>query len=312
MLSGIIIKISFLTIWRLVYVFNTSTLQHLFIWIGAGTALIALIWALVQTDCKKLLAWHSISQMGYILTAFGVGHALALTASFSHVLYHGLFKSLLFLCIGSVIHVTGERDIKRIGNLAGKIPVLTAIFLVAACSIAGIPPFNGFISKKLITSSLKQYPIVYYLLWTTSIGTVASFIKLSGIFRKRASQPARSVQNPDQLPSLAYVALIVIALFCLLTGIFGSSLTRHIFFLLFDQQWAFSISFYSLANILHTGLSVCIGLTIYLLIVSSPGQTITNIIRNVRLSFNTALLLFVLGFVVLAVFTLLLTSTSQL
>jgi formate hydrogenlyase subunit 3/multisubunit Na+/H+ antiporter MnhD subunit len=306
MLSGIIIKISFLTIWRLVYAFNTSTLQHLFIWIGAGTALIAVIWALAQTDCKKLLAWHSISQMGYILTAFGVGQPLSLTASFSHVLYHGLFKSLLFLCIGSVIHVTGERNIKRLGNLAGKMPVLMVIFLVAAFSIAGVPPFNGFVSKKLIVSSLKQYPVVYYVLWATGIGTVASFIKLSAIFRRRVGQSAFAVRDLDQLPSLAYVPLIVIAILCGLTGVFGNFLTRRIFFLLFAQQWTFSVSFYSLANLLNTGISVCAGLTLYLLIVSQPGRKIMDTLCNLRLSFNTALLFFVLGFVGLTVFTLLL------
>ena len=166
---GLVIKISFLSIWRLLAVFDMPALRHLFIWLGSGTALVAVFWALCQIDCKKLLAWHSISQMGYILTAFGAGHKLSSIASLYHLMNHALFKSLLFLCIGSVIGMTGKRNIKHLGRLGHRVPFLMILFFVGAFSIMGLPPFNGFISKKLIETGVKNYPVVSSALWLTGL-----------------------------------------------------------------------------------------------------------------------------------------------
>lgn len=303
-LSGVVIKISFLAIWRIVNVFQAVVVQKLFIWIGATTALIGVIWALSQIDCKQLLAWHSISQMGYILTSFGIGTPHSMTASYIHILNHALFKSLLFLCIGSVIHVTGERNVKKLGNLARALPVLMLAFLIGAFSIAGIPPFNGFVSKKFILYSVKTYPLAYYALWAAGVGTVASFIKLSGIFRKYKSQWEKDVVTAGKLPILAYVPMLFLAALCVITGIWGGSVIKRTFFLLFGGQYEFVYPFYSISGLLNTLLTVGVGMGVYLFIVSRPGQKMMSRIRALHLSFNISLLLLVAGFILFAVLTI--------
>jgi formate hydrogenlyase subunit 3/multisubunit Na+/H+ antiporter MnhD subunit len=305
MLSGVHLKISFLTIWRFVVIFEMHNLQTLLLWLGAGTALIAVIWALMQTDCKKLLAWHSISQMGYILAGFGTGHTLGLTASFLHVINHGLFKSLLFLSVGSVIHVTGERSLKQPGNLAGKFPVLTLMFLAGALSIAGIPPFNGFVSKKLLLLSVKRSSVIYIALWLASAGTVASFTKLSGIFRNPLKHPASASRYHHKLSHLAYIPLSILAFFCLVMGVFGRDLTNFLSTVLFGQPATFNLSFYTLTNLLDTVFALGIGILLYKVLISARGQKIAALMRQKFVSLDTALLWLVIGFLGLAAFVLL-------
>lgn len=305
MLSGIHLKVSFLAIWRLVLLFNMHTLQALLLWLGAATAVIGVLWALVQTDCKKLLAWHSISQMGYILAGFGAGHELGLTASFAHTINHGVFKSLLFLSIGSVIHATGERNLKRLGNLGRKYPVLMLVFLAGALSIAGIPPFNGFVSKKLLLLSVKKYPLAYAALWAASIGTVASFIKLSAIFRTYAGSLPIPAQPKHQYSPLVYIPLIMLALFCLLAGVFGSSLIHLLSTSLFGQPASFTLSFYTLKNLLDTLVAVGGGVLLYKLVVSPKVRKVTTVIRCSYVGLDTALRWLVIGFLGLALVSML-------
>jgi formate hydrogenlyase subunit 3/multisubunit Na+/H+ antiporter MnhD subunit len=301
-LSGIVIKISFLAIWRIVQVLDMLAIQELFLWIGAATALYAVICALAQTDYKQLLAWHSISQMGYILASFGAGTPLSMAASCTHIMNHALFKSLLFLCIGGVIHITRARNLKKIRNFSSPMPVLMMTFLIGAFSIAGFPPFNGFVSKKLIAYSVNDYPLVYYALWATSVGTVASFIKLSAIFRKTGQQRAMT-SAPGRLPILAYVPLVMLATLCVLTGVFGGFMTRQIFSLLFGQPADFGYPLYSLTSLINTGVSAGLGIAAYLFIRSRPGRKITDWILGQHLSLNTSLGLLVGGFILLSVLT---------
>ncbi len=305
MLSGILLKISFLTIWRFVHVFHMQSLQALLLWLGALTALLGVLWALVQTDCKKLLAWHSISQMGYILAGFGTGTPLGLTAAFLHTINHGVFKSLLFLSVGSVIHSTGERNIKRLGALAGKLPLLAVVFFAGTFSIAGIPPFNGFVSKKLLFLSVKGSPMLYYALWLAGIGTIASFTKLSGIFRPHAGLHAGSVHIQHPIGWFTYVPLSIMAGFCLLSGIFGTALTTAVSTFLLDAPIVLKYPIYSLANLGDTALAVGLGIGLYALVMQPAVQPITTRMSHMRVSLNTALLWLVIGFIGLAVVSIL-------
>ncbi|TVQ18896.1 MAG: hypothetical protein EA382_17100, partial [Spirochaetaceae bacterium] len=179
-LSGVVIKVSFLAMIRIVWTLSAGYLNELLLWIGAITSILAVVWALAQSDTKRLLAYHSISQMGYVLAAIGAATATSLTAGFSHAVNHALFKSLLFLVAGTAIRMTGERDLFRAPAIGRHAPILAAAFIVGALSISGIPPFNGFASKQLVGTALGGSP-AYLLLRITAVGTIASFIKVSRI-----------------------------------------------------------------------------------------------------------------------------------
>ncbi|MDY0093380.1 MAG: proton-conducting transporter membrane subunit [Candidatus Vecturithrix sp.] len=304
MLSGLVIKISFLSIWRLLDVFEMPAFRHLFVWVGAGTALIAVFWALCQTDCKKLLAWHSISQMGYIITAFGAGHALASVASLYHLINHALFKSLLFLCIGSVIIITGERNIKQLGSLGRHEPFLMVLFFVGAGSIMGLPPFNGFISKKLIQTSVKSFPLIASMLWLAGVGTMASFIKLSIIFRQNPYQAADVTPQPPAAACsrLSYLPLGFLASLCVLTGATPRFFREQIAVLLFGHELQGAFQLYSGINMLNTLIALLLGAVVYYAIFSHAGHRFSTMIRQWRMSFQASLIWCILGFMLLAIY----------
>ena len=120
-------------------------------WIGAFTALLAAVLACVQDDIKRVLAYSTVSQLGYMMTAIGAGVA---TAGFLHLLTHGLFKALLFLGAGAVIHAVGSNDLPRMGGLARRMPQTALLFIVGTLSLAGIPLFGGFLSKEEILGAV--------------------------------------------------------------------------------------------------------------------------------------------------------------
>ncbi|MEK7447086.1 MAG: NADH-quinone oxidoreductase subunit L [candidate division NC10 bacterium] len=120
-------------------------------WVGAFTALLAATLACVQSDIKRVLAYSTVSQLGYMMAAIGAGFA---SAGFLHLLTHGLFKALLFLGAGAVIHAVGSNDIFQMGGLRRSMPQTTIVFLVGTLSLAGIPLFGGFFSKEEILGAV--------------------------------------------------------------------------------------------------------------------------------------------------------------
>jgi NADH-quinone oxidoreductase subunit L len=120
-------------------------------WIGAVTALIAAVLACVQDDIKRVLAYSTVSQLGYMMTAIGAGFA---AAGFFHLLTHGVFKALLFLGAGAVIHAVHSNDLSRMGGLARQMPQTTIVFVIGTLSLAGIPLFGGFLSKEEILGAV--------------------------------------------------------------------------------------------------------------------------------------------------------------
>ncbi|NOT28066.1 MAG: NADH-quinone oxidoreductase subunit L [Acidobacteria bacterium] len=120
-------------------------------WVGAFTALLAAVLACVQDDIKRVLAYSTVSQLGYMMTAIGAGFA---SAGFFHLLTHGLFKALLFLGAGAVIHAVHSNDLPDMGGLARKMPQTAIVFLIGTLSLAGIPLFGGFLSKEEILGAV--------------------------------------------------------------------------------------------------------------------------------------------------------------
>lgn len=165
---------------RLNIVFLVAPNTSLFIaCIGAFTAIFAATIGTLQTDIKKILAYSTVSQLGFMFLAMGVG---SYVAGLFHLMTHAFFKALLFLGAGSVIHALHhEQNIRKMGGLFGKIKVTAITFLVGTVAIAGIPPFSGFFSKDLILEKVYQYPVYGPMLWT--VGIIAAFFTAFYMFR---------------------------------------------------------------------------------------------------------------------------------
>jgi NADH-quinone oxidoreductase subunit L len=129
----------------------TPSVLLIIAWIGAATALLAAVLACVQDDIKRVLAYSTVSQLGYMMTAIGAGFA---GAGFFHLLTHGLFKALLFLGAGAVIHAVHSNDLSNMGGLARRMPQTAVVFLVGTLSLAGMPFFAGFLSKEEILGAV--------------------------------------------------------------------------------------------------------------------------------------------------------------
>lgn len=306
-LSGVLIKVSFFAMMRILVTFRAAYLNDLLLWIGAVTALVAVVWALAQTDAKRLLAYHSISQMGYILAAFGTASAIATTAAFAHAVHHALFKSLLFLVAGTAISMTGSRDVYRMTPIGRRAPFLAAAFLVGALSIAGVPPFNGFTSKQLISGALEGHP-AYVLLWITAVGTTASFIKISRIVMPgprldaSAAHPAEEARRaPTYRPGvLVQLPAIVLALLCLATGLFARPIAQQLARLLVGSPVgadpsAVPDSFFGLAKLTGALPPLLLGVGLYLVMRTQPGKRVAHRVERVAPELRTVLLFFVAG-----------------
>jgi NADH-quinone oxidoreductase subunit L len=129
----------------------TPDVLHIVLWIGAFTALLAAVLACVQTDIKRVLAYSTVSQLGYMMAAIGAGFS---AAGFFHLLTHGVFKALLFLGAGAVIHAVGSNDVSHMGGLARRMPQTAIMFVAGALALAGIPLFAGFASKEEILGAV--------------------------------------------------------------------------------------------------------------------------------------------------------------
>lgn len=188
--------------------------QHIIAIVGIATALVAAIIALTQTDIKKVLAYSTVSQLGYMFVGLGVG---AYTGSFFHVLTHAFFKALLFLGAGSVIHAMHhEQDMRHMGGLKNKLKTTFATMMLGTVAIAGIPPFSGFFSKDEILAHTFQYSPV---LWGIGVLTAAltsfymfrmMFLTFFGKYRGTHHEESHIHESPAAM-TLPLVILAVLA-----------------------------------------------------------------------------------------------------
>ena len=188
--------------------------------IGCATALFAATIALVQTDIKKVLAYSTISQLGYMFLACGVG---AFSAGIFHLMTHAFFKALLFLAAGSVIHAMGgEQDMLKMGGLRKQIPVTYWTMLIATLAIAGIPGFSGFFSKDAILSATYLSPYGGGILWALGALTVllTSFYMFRLIFLTFFGKPEYDDHkvHVHESPKVMLVPLVILAVLSIIGG----------------------------------------------------------------------------------------------
>lgn len=147
--------------------------------VGCVTMIAGALFALAQTDLKRLLAFSTISQLGYIMTAFGIGTPFGALAGVFYVFSHGLFKGTLFLCAGAIQHAAGTRDMRQLGGLAKTMPRTAAVWLIAAAAIIGVPLTNGFVAKWLLYDSALASGnwVVVIIAWLVSTFTAFYILK---------------------------------------------------------------------------------------------------------------------------------------
>ena len=221
-LSGVLIKV--LGVYAAVRIlFNvigiTPQISYVLLALGAASILVGVLLALGQWDFKRLLAYHSISQIGYVVLGIGLATPLGIMGGLFHLFNHALFKALLFLNAGAVEQRTGTRDLKKMGGLARKMPVTAGTSLIASLSIAGLPPFNGFWSKLFIIVACIQAGKLWFALAAVigSILTLSSFLKV----QKYAffDELKKGLENVKEAPWLMGSAMILLALLCFLIGV---------------------------------------------------------------------------------------------
>jgi len=218
MLSGVLIKaIGIYVLVRVVfniYGFNRS-LSYLLLALGALSMVGGVLLAIGQWDYKRLLAYHSISQIGYVIIGIGLGTPLGIMGGIYHLINHGIFKGLLFLSAGAVEYSAGTRDLREMGGLSQRLPVTSGASLIGSLSISGIPPFNGFFSKLIIIFACieARYYGVAIAAVIVSILTLASFMKVLRYgFYGRLNERFEGLR---EAPFSMRVAMLVLIILCL-------------------------------------------------------------------------------------------------
>jgi NADH:ubiquinone oxidoreductase subunit 5 (subunit L)/multisubunit Na+/H+ antiporter MnhA subunit len=161
------------------------------VWVGTITMAVGVMYAMVQSELKRMLAYSTVSQIGYMMMGLGIGTPLAITAGLLHCLNHGFFKGGLFLTAGSVQHATGTRDMNQLGGLASRMPRTTLSWLIGVGSMMGIPLMSGFASKWMLYAAALQsgWAIPAMIAWAASLGTVFMGVKAtSAVFLGPATE----------------------------------------------------------------------------------------------------------------------------
>jgi hydrogenase-4 component B len=245
MMSGLMLKVAIYGMLRISF-----DLLHAGPWwwgmltlaLGLGTALFGAVFAAVQTDMKRLLAYSSIENIGLIFAAIGLAllcyafnmrllAALALTAALLHALNHALFKSLLFLATGSVLHATHERSLGKLGGLIRRMPWVAALALVGTLALAGLPPLNGFVSEWLLLQAFLSTPSIPHAFVNMIVPLGAAVVALTAalagyvmvkfygvIFLGQPREP--SLMQAHDAGWLERAGLAWLALGCILIGVF--------------------------------------------------------------------------------------------
>ena len=229
--SGMVNKAGVYGLIRVIYILframDHTTLQVLLVIFGAVTMFVGVTMALTQHEFKRLLAFHSISQIGYVITAVGLGTALGVTGGLFHAMNHTLFKGLLFLAAGAVLKQAGTTDLDKLGGLSKKMPQTTFCFLIGAAAISGLPPFNGFVSKWMIyqatfTKAVESGNFVFVIATITalivSVMTLASFVKVTqAVFFGQLHEEHKDVKEADKT---MLIPMYIMSALCVLGGVF--------------------------------------------------------------------------------------------
>ncbi|MEA1913179.1 MAG: proton-conducting transporter membrane subunit [candidate division WOR-3 bacterium] len=190
--------------------------------IGALTIIIAVLMALIQHNLRKLLAYHAISQVGYMVLGIGTGNPVGVIGGLFHMLNNAIYKGGLFLCAGAIEKETGTTELEELGGLYNKMPLVMIANVILALAISGVPPLNGFTSKWMVYQGtlLAHQPVFLILAIFGSALTLASFLKvIYSVYFGGKSPVCEHSRKPSYLMS---IPITILALLCLYFGIFAT------------------------------------------------------------------------------------------
>jgi len=249
---------------------------------GIISILSAVTMALIQHDYKKVLGFHAVSQVGYMVLGIGLGNIIGLAAGLFHMINNVIFKSGLFLISGSLQNMTGKSNLDQLGGLWKKMPVTFICGLIFALSISGIPPFNGYVSKSIIYQGIIDFGAGnglannFWMLWLGlavlgSALTMVNFIKLTGcVFFGKV--PGDLTKTKEIKPTM-WIPYVILAVACILTGVFAKSwVMPNILFPATGPFETYTIWYTTFATIV-------LGIFIYLVIVTGGIKKILAFIK---------------------------------
>jgi hydrogenase-4 component B len=254
------------------------------IWLGIITMAIGVFLALQQSNIKKMLAYHSVSQMGYIVVGIGVAlylgyrGAMGYAGALYHIINHALFKSLLFMVAGVVYYHTKEQDMYKLGGLWKKLPLTATVCLIASLGISGIPLFNGFISKTILHHGIveayqygsQSFLYAEWLFIIVSAGTVCSFIKMFYyVFLRKTENTYK-----DLIRDLSSLDIALVGMAILIIGIgLAPHFLMHQFIIpqlnmttydpVFIDKYIVGLRFFTKDDLLMTAMVVSLGFLIF-------------------------------------------------
>jgi multicomponent Na+:H+ antiporter subunit D len=305
--------------------------------LGVLTAAGGVIFALCQSDAKRLLAYHSISQIGYVVSALALASPLGFAAAFLHSFFHSIFKGLLFLSLGCAVDAGNNRDVYRYRGAASilaksgdKRRITLICFCIGALSIAAIPPLSGFASKYGVLHVLDHSPWQYWTLTLVGVGTMASMIKLSRIFWGRPGEntpPEAAAESSAAQGSLEEaakalpqyspdhkggvkpfkvnfpikLAMILWAAPCVLFGLFALPLGDFAARLIPGGKNPISSDLFSPPSLLKTGILILGSIILYIFLTRPLGQRISHRIRDLPKGFYQLIFGFVLALFIFSI-----------
>jgi len=241
--------------------------------IGVISIITAVMMALVQHNYKRLLGYHAVSQVGYMILGFGLGSTIGIAAGLFHMINNAIYKSGLFLSSGCIEYRTGKENIDDLGGLSKAMPITFAATLIFAMSISGIPPFNGFASKWMIYQGIIDFGAgsgIASKLWIVWLGlavlgsalTMASFIKLiGGIFLSRRRP---EFENLKEVPVLMWLPPAALSLLCVFFGVFATNIVVPKLFMPVSGSFLFLGFWNSSLVSLIVLISIVLGIILYL------------------------------------------------
>ena len=265
--------------------------------IGVTTIIFAVMMALVQHNYKRLLGFHAVSQVGYMILGFGLGSVIGIAAGLFHMINNTLYKSGLFLSAGSIEYRTGKDDIDDLGGLSRAMPVTFIASLIFAISISGVPPLNGFASKWMIYQGIIDFGSGSGLankLWIIWLGlavvgsalTLASFIKLiGGIFLSRRKAAFEKIH---EVPALMWMPMVVLALLCIVFGVFATNFIVPKLIMPVTGEFGFTGFWNSTFVSILVLISIILGIIVYLATNIKKFRTEDSFIGGERIQDQTS------------------------